>query len=106
MSKITDSESFEAKISETGKTILADFYSDSCMPCRRMAPVIEELAEELSDKLDVIKINISGGAELAAKYGVSAVPTMIFFRKGKEIHRIVGALGKGDMLGEMSRMGI
>ena len=77
--------------------ILADFYSDTCMPCRRMMPVLSELESELSDKFTAVKINVASDGELADRYGVDAVPTFILFKNGEEKDRIVGAVPKDEL---------
>lgn len=81
-----------------GKTVLADFYSDTCMPCRRMMPIVAEISEELKDKLTAVKINVADDTDLAVSLGVEAVPTFILFREGKEAARHVGAVPKEELL--------
>ncbi len=80
-------ESFPQDIAEG--LVLADFYSDSCIPCKRMSPVLAELEEE-NPEVKLVKLNINFGAETAAKYEVTSVPTLVFFRDGSEVQRISG----------------
>ena len=82
-------ETFETEIAESGKLVIADFYSDSCVPCKRMSPLLAE-AEEQRENVKLVKLNINFDADTAVKYGVSAVPTLIFFvddelRYGKSV---------------------
>lgn len=76
--------------------VLADFYSDSCIPCKRMSPVLAELEEE-NPEVKLVKLNINFSAETAAKYEVTSVPTLVFFRDGSEVQRISGAVRKAQI---------
>ena len=87
-------ESFPQDIAEG--LVLADFYSDSCIPCKRLSPVLAELEEE-NPEVKLVKLNISFGAETAAKYEVTSVPTLVFFRDGSEVQRISGAVRKAQI---------
>lgn len=87
-------ESFPQDIAEG--LVLADFYSDSCIPCKRMSPVLAELEEEQSG-VKLVKLNINFSAETAAEYNVTSVPTLVFFRDGKEVQRITGAVKKSQL---------
>lgn len=86
-------ESFPQDIAQG--LVLADFYSDSCIPCKRMSPVLAELEENPEVKL--VKLNINFGAETAAKYEVASVPTLVFFKDGSEVQRISGAVRKAQI---------
>ena len=77
--------------------ILADFYSDTCMPCRRMMPVLSELESESNGKFTAVKVNVASDGDLADRYGVDAVPTFILFKNGEEKGRIVGAVPKDEL---------
>lgn len=79
---------FEKEVLSADKTVLADFYSDSCAPCKRLSPVLFELEEKYSDRLKIVKININFDAELAEKYSVQAAPTLIFLKNGREEQRL------------------
>ena len=76
--------------------VLADFYSDSCIPCKRMSPVLAELEEE-NPEVKLVKLNINFSAETAAKYEVTSVPTLVFFRDGSEVQRLSGAVRKAQI---------
>ena len=93
-----DANNFEQSISQ-GKAVV-DFYADWCGPCRMLAPVIEEIAEERTD-ITVGKLNISDHPEVAAHFGVTSIPTLIFFSDGAEQKRIVGARPKKAILAEL-----
>ena len=80
---------FEETISKP--LVLIDFFAEWCMPCVMMAPVIEEIAEKFKGKIEFAKVNIDDNSSLAQKFKVISIPTLIVFKKGKEIERIVGA---------------
>ena len=89
-------ETFETEIAESGKLVIADFYSDSCVPCKRMSPLLAE-AEEQRENVKLVKLNINFDADTAVKYGVSAVPTLIFFKDGNEVSRLTCAVKRAEL---------
>lgn len=93
-----DNNTFDAEISDKDKLVIADFYSDSCIPCKRMSPVLAELEEEFEDSVKLVKLNINFDVETAEKYEVTAVPTLVFFKNGEEQTRIVGAVKKAELV--------
>ena len=86
-----DSSNFESYINENSLPVLADFYSDGCIPCRRMSPLISRAETEYTERLDFAKVNIGANPDLVAKYSVEAAPTLIIFKNGEEISRLRGA---------------
>lgn len=86
--KHLDDTNFEKEIA-TGAT-LVDFYADWCGPCRMMTPVIEEIANQLGDKLSVGKLDIDASQQTTTTFNVTSIPTLILFKNGKEVRRIVG----------------
>ncbi len=96
MAQQVDSSDF-GKILQSENTVLADFYSDTCAPCRRMAPVFSELERESGGRFRAVKVNVASDGDLAMRYDVDAVPTFILFRNGKESARIIGAVPKEEL---------
>lgn len=92
-----NSENFESEVLKSELPVLADFYSDSCVPCKRLSPIISQLESERSDSLKVVKVNINFDAELAEKYEVQAAPTLIYFKNGEETARLRGAVKKAEI---------
>ena len=88
---------FDSKVLADGTFALVDFYSDSCVPCKRMSPVLAELEESYAGKLYIGKVNIAYEPELVEKYEVSSAPTLVFFKDGKEIQRLTGVQKKADL---------
>lgn len=84
-------ESFDTALAE-GKLMMVDFWAVWCGPCRMLAPMVDDLAEKYAGKVVVGKVNVDEEQELAIRYGVMSIPTVIFFKDGKEIDRKVGVM--------------
>jgi thioredoxin 1 len=97
MSVRVSGENFEAEVLKSEKAVLADFYSDSCVPCKRLSPVLADIEDEFGDKIKVVKININFDGDLAEKYEVQAAPTLVFFKSGEEVSRLRGAVKKAEI---------
>ena len=95
-----NSKNFEKEVLNSSEPVLVDFYADWCGPCKMMAPVVEELAGELQGKAKVGKINVDENQDLAMKYEVMSIPTLIVFKEGKETNRFVGVRDKEELLNE------
>ena len=81
---------------------LVDFYADWCGPCKMMSPIVDEIADERTD-LTVAKVNVDESFELASRFGVVSIPTLIIFKNGKESNRIIGARPKAAILAELEK---
>lgn len=88
---------FEELVLHADKPVLVDFWAPWCMPCRMLAPTIEEIAEEAEGKAYVGKVNVDEEGELAIRYGVRSIPTLLFFDKGQLVNRMVGVQDKEDI---------
>ncbi len=86
-------ENFELEALKSDKPVLVDFYADWCGPCKMVAPIVHELAQE-SDAYKVGKVNVDESPELAARYNVLSIPTLIVFKAGQVAQQVVGARGK------------
>ena len=91
------SENFEQEVLQADKTVLVDFWASWCGPCKMLSPVIEEIADERSD-IKVGKVNIDEHPELAQKYGVMSIPTVLVIKDGEEVNKLVGAVPKKALL--------
>lgn len=94
--KSVNNDNFNSEVLRSPKPVLAEFFSDGCVPCKRMAPLLAELEEEYTD-IKFVKLNITFGAETAGKYGVMSSPTFIFFKDGEEVKRIRGVVPRDDL---------
>lgn len=90
-------DNFEAEVLKSDKPVLVDFYADWCGPCKSLAPVIDEIANERAADLKVVKINVDEDPEIAAQYGVRSMPTLVVFKDGTAVSGIVGAQPKGNL---------
>lgn len=94
--KHLDDSNFESVV-ENGVT-LVDFYADWCGPCRMIAPIIEDIASEMSGKITVAKLDIESAQNTTAKFNVTSIPTIILFKGGEEVNRVVGVRDKDAFL--------
>lgn len=100
MSELTiTKQNFEQEILNSDKPALVDFWAPWCMPCRMIAPIVEEIAEEMQGKAVVGKVNVDEEGELAMQFGVASIPTLIVFKGGKEVKRVVGVQSKAALMG-------
>ena len=90
-------EDFEQKVLQSELPVIVDFYSDSCIPCKQLSPILGDIEDDYEDKLKVFKVNVNYDAELAEQYQVLASPTLIFFKEGKEADRIRGLVKKPEL---------
>ena len=95
--KVTD-ETFEAEVVKGSKSVVVDFWAEWCGPCKMIGPILEELSEELSEKIIIAKHNIDEEPNTPTKYGVRGIPTMLLFKDGELKSTKVGATPKSDIV--------
>ena len=88
---------FAEKVLENNCPVLVEFYSDSCIPCKQLSPILGELEEDYEDKLKVVKVNVNYDTDLALEYQVMASPTIVFFKSGEEVNRTRGLVKKEEL---------
>ncbi len=100
--EITDTN-FEHEILQADKPVLVDFWATWCGPCKMIAPVVEELANELDGKLKVAKLDVDNNQQTAMKFGIRSIPTLLVFKAGKVVEQIVGAAPKRVLMDKISK---
>lgn len=98
---VTD-QTFAADV-EGGGLVLVDFWAPWCGPCRMIAPVLAELSIELGDELTIAKLNVDDNPEMSRKYGVMSIPTMILFKDGEPVDKIIGFVPKDELKSVIQR---
>lgn len=91
VAQVSSVSEFDATLSGTDKLVVVDFFATWCGPCKMIAPMIDKFAEQYAEQVTFLKVDVDQVPDLAQKYGVSAMPTLVFFKNGNELTRVVGA---------------
>lgn len=96
MAKVATNTNFDGLL-QSEKLVVVDFWAPWCGPCRVIAPILNELSEEMADRIEVVKVNVDDADEIAARYRIMSIPTLIFFKNGQAVDKTVGALSKKEL---------
>ena len=95
---VTDA-TFASEVLGSSKPVLVDFWADWCGPCKMIAPALEEISEELADKLEIAKVDIMENTDIASQFGVQSIPLLMLFKDGKAVAQKLGAAPKSQLKG-------
>jgi thioredoxin 1 len=95
MSTAVTTETFETEVLQSEKPVIVDFWAEWCGPCHAVAPVLDKIAEERSDEVRLVKINVDENQELMVRYGIQSIPTIVLFKDGEPAAAVIGAQPKG-----------
>ena len=92
-----DDNSFDKMVLQAEKPVMVDFWAVWCGPCRMVAPIVDELAEEYAGRISFVKVDVDQNPKTAARYSIMSIPTLLIFKKGQPVSHIVGARPKGEL---------
>ena len=93
---ITDAE-FESSVLQSDKPVILDFWAEWCQPCKMLSPTVEAIADEYEEKIKVGKLNVDDNPNVATKYGIRGIPTLLFFKGGEVVQQMVGVKSKAEI---------
>ena len=101
MAKIATNTSFD-EVLASEKLVIVDFWATWCGPCRMLSPLLDEVEEEMADKIEVVKVNVDDADEVAMRYRIMSIPTLLFFKNGAMVDRSVGAMPKSALVDKIN----
>lgn len=100
---VTD-DTFEAEVVQSDKPVIVDFWATWCGPCKMIAPILEEIAGEYADQVKVAKLDVDSNNITAGKYGIMSIPSLLFFKNGEEVDRVIGAIPKSQLMSRLDKV--
>lgn len=102
MSAAVTVATFEEQVAQSEKPVLVDFWASWCGPCRALSPIVDQIGDEMADRLTVLKCNVDDESELAERFRIVSIPTLILFKGGEAVHTMVGSMPKADLEAELN----
>ena len=93
---------FEQEVTKANLPVLVDFWAEWCGPCKAIAPILDQLAVELQGKMKIVKVNVDESPDLAGKFNVMSIPTLLVFKNGRPVDQIVGAMPKDRLMAKLT----
>ena len=100
---ITD-DTFEQEVLQSDKPVIVDFWATWCGPCKMIAPILEEVASEYSDKVKVVKLDVDANNKTAGRYNIMSIPSLLFFKGGEMVDQVVGAIPKAQLTARLDKV--
>ncbi|MBO4467220.1 MAG: thioredoxin [Bacteroidales bacterium] len=101
MAKVATNTTFQELLQDT-KLVVVDFWATWCGPCRMLSPILDEVEEEMSDKITVVKVNVDDADQIAMQYRIMSIPTLLFFKNGQIVDKTVGAMPKNQLIDKIN----
>ena len=93
----TDDSNFESEVLKAEIPVLVDFWAPWCGPCKAIAPILQQISDELGDKIKIVKVNVDDNQKYAVDFGIKSIPTLLIFNKGEIKNQIIGAIPKAEI---------
>ena len=101
--EVTDA-SFEAEVLKSDTPVVVDFWAEWCGPCKMIAPILDELADEFEGRVKIAKVDVDSNNKTAGRYNILSIPALLFFKNGEVVDQVVGALGKSQLTSRLEKV--